>query len=327
MLGPAPIRHARLDPGSYVALVRPSSGREVRVPLVLREGDDARIVLDLSLAADIDEGEVFVAGGVALLGGDGDTIDGRELRRVDMAPFAIGENPVSFAAYLEFVADAYEIDPEQASQYLPCGHDMTPYWRWERGKFVPGRVKEWGADAATLLGLPAVGVDALSAEAYARWRSQRSNGRTYRLPSEDEWEKAARGVDGRRYPWGDAFDPGFCKMRESRPGRPRPEASGAFPDDVSPFGARDMAGGVADWTTRVGPAWGSEAPGSLRVVSRGGAWSDGSVDCRLSGGRPYFATEKSGRVGVRLARTITSQPVAAKLSSSVTALLRAPRNR
>src|SRR5262249_20343191 len=119
-----------------------------------------------------------------------------------------------------------------------------------------------------------------------------------------------------------AFDPCFCKMRESRPGRTRPEPSGAFATDLSPFGVRDMAGGVADWVTRVRPGWGSEAPGALRVVSRGRARGDSAIDCAPSAARPSFATEKSGRVGFRLARSVTAQAPAPKLPDALGALIR-----
>jgi serine/threonine-protein kinase len=72
---------------------------------------------------------------------------------------------------------------------------------------------------------PILMITAHQAQAYLRWRSARS-GRAYRLPSELEWEKAARGVDGRRYPWGDRLDPTFCVMMDSHrgPASPAPSA-------------------------------------------------------------------------------------------------------
>jgi eukaryotic-like serine/threonine-protein kinase len=145
------------------------------------------------------------------------------------------------------------------------------------------------------------GISAESAEAYARWLSERE-GRVWRLPSEIEWEKAGRGTDGRVYPWGDHFDATFCKMRDSRPGLPFAEPIGAFPADVSPYGVRDLAGGVADWCIADERRTASREP--REVVSRGGAWCDWAIDCRLASRRRYLATEHAARVGVRLARDL-----------------------
>jgi serine/threonine-protein kinase len=105
-----------------------------------------------------------------------------------------------------------------------------------------------------------------SAMEYARWRSG-IDGREYSLPPEDAWEKAARGVDGRFYPWGDHFEWTFVKGGLSRSGRAQPEPVGSFPADESPYGVRDMAGTIREWTS----SWFNEKSG-LRAV-RGGSWN------------------------------------------------------
>ena len=83
----------------------------------------------------------------------------------------------------------------------------------------------------------ATGISHGDAVAFSAWRSLR-DGVTYRLPSEREWEKAARGTDGRVFPWGDRFDPSLCHMRYTRPGRPRPAPVGFVATDESPYGVR-----------------------------------------------------------------------------------------
>ncbi len=91
-------------------------------------------------------------------------------------------------------------------------------------------------------------------------------------------------------------------MRDSRRGAPRPEPTGAFPVDASPYGVRDTAGGMADWVATV-------RDGRLvEVASRGGAWCDWGHDCRLAARRPYRPLERSPRVGFRLARAIDGGP-------------------
>ena len=88
------------------------------------------------------------------------------------------------------------------------------------------------------------GISFEDAEAFTAWLA------ATRIPGahvcrEEEWERAARGADGRLFPWGDGFDWTFCKGGNSRPGeRSNAEAVGVFPADESPFGVRDLAGGV-----------------------------------------------------------------------------------
>jgi len=123
--------------------------------------------------------------------------------------------------------------------YWPPGADGT--FR-VRGKFADWR-DDW----------PVMGVSWDDATDYARWLTARAGGGRWRfeLPSEDEWEKAARGPDGRFFPWGDEFDPTFCRMQDSRAGeqpRLQPEAFGLFPLDESPYGLRDLGGGMREWT-------------------------------------------------------------------------------
>ena len=193
----------------------------------------------------------------------------RPRHRVWTDAFAIARFPVTNREYARFLEDT--------------SADPPPWWTDPR----------FGEPAQ-----PVVGTSWFEAVAYCEWLSA-TTAAPHRLPTEAEWEKAARGADGRRYPWGDQFDASFCKMRLSRPGLARPEPSGAFPIDVSPYGVRDLAGGLADWvmpTTEL-----AREQGLRRLATRGGAWCDWPSDCRLDARRSYLEIERSPRIGFRLA--------------------------
>jgi formylglycine-generating enzyme required for sulfatase activity len=124
---------------------------------------------------------------------------------------------------------------------------------------------------------PVVAVSWYDADAFCRW----SGGR---LPSEEEWEKAARGTDGRRYPWGNTFDVSRANLDSTYP-----SPVGQYPAGVSPYGVLDMAGNVFEWTT-------TQANGQF--VVRGGAWTKyyfrGRVTDRGTWLEPTFANYDVG---------------------------------
>lgn len=286
-------------PGPYRVIAEAAGRPPVVYPVLVQPGREHRVSVDTELAAALAEDELLLPAGVALLGGGA----GGPPHELFVGTCAIRRWPVTFAEYLAFVAEAAPGGP-RLQHLAPTSRGGQPYFRRDdAGAWIPAHLPPLEREQDPMR-LPAFGIDALAAQAYARWLSERT-GRRYRLPTALEWEKAARGVDGRRYPWGDRFDAGFCKMRESRDGLPRPEEIGAFSADESPYGVRDMAGGVAEWVTpHAGD--GSPDPGPARYASRGGAWCDWADDCRVDVGRTYFALERSARLGFRLVRELSS---------------------
>ncbi len=149
----------------------------------------------------------------------------------------------------------------QHQLYLPDYYmAKTPVTRFQYASFVqatgyrlPSR-RENVPPAAGKQDHPVVYVSWVDAVAYCHWFSQ-STGRIYRLPTEAEWEKAARGTDGRFYPWGNLWDSHRCNTPESGLNQTTPVE--AYPDGASPYGVLDMAGNVWEWCAT---QWGKPYP-------------------------------------------------------------------
>ena len=145
--------------------------------------------------------------------------------------FWIAKTPVTNAQFRPFVeGDGYR----NQHYWTKVG------WQWcQQEKTIKPRYwddKQWnGAD------YPLVGVSWFEAVAYCRWLMAQT-GHEFRLPSEVEWEKAARGSDGRIWPWGNTWEPGRCNSEEAGIGKTTPVSQ--YPNGASPYGVLDMAGNV-----------------------------------------------------------------------------------
>jgi len=160
---------------------------------------------------------VTVPAGDFLMGGDEVRGDEKPQHLVFVREFEIGKYPVTNFEYRAFVLDT--------------GHKPPPHW-------LPQYPEE-------LDDHPVVYVSWHDAVAYCKWLSQKT-GKSYCLPSEAEWEKAARGTDGREFPWGNEWDASKCNSAEGGPGCTTPVGKYS-PAGDSPYGAADMAGNVWEW--------------------------------------------------------------------------------
>jgi formylglycine-generating enzyme required for sulfatase activity len=197
-------------------------------------------------------------------------------RRVYLDAFAIDRTEVTNADFAEFVAQ---------TGYQAAG--------WDAGS-LEGHADE-----------PAVGILWREADAYCRWVGKR-------LPTEAEWEKAARGTDGRRYPWGDAWDPARANTAESGQGGVLPV--GSFPVGASPYGVLDMAGNAAEWVADYFDfAYYSYAPdhnplGPSEVLDhslRGGSWASPHTQAQTFFRDSSHSVRPNPRVGFRCARALS----------------------
>lgn len=222
--------------------------------------------------------------------GDGDAFwDEHPQHRVSLPTYAIGRFPVTVAEYAHFLQSGY-----------------TPPTRWHsRLTYVDIPVSE--------IPLPVTNVSCDDAEAYAEWLSAQT-GETWRLPSEAEWEKAARWDPqlgaSRVYPWGDQFDPMRCNTAVCAWGGPLPIGSHKY--DESPFGARDLAGNVWEWTSslylpyapgdRASESVPSPEGHTLERVMRGGSWRYAARLTRASCRGHQLPWQFNGDIGFRLVR-------------------------
>jgi formylglycine-generating enzyme required for sulfatase activity len=197
--------------------------------------------------------------------------EGREQHELKLSAFQIGRYPATNAQYLRFV----EMD----------GYRNADFWReairtgfWRDGQFKGSwddEPRDRPFDYGEPYSLPnhlVLGITWYEALAYCRWltevwrkESKIAPDEAVRLPTEAEWEKAAcgpsidpsassgRGTDGRRYPWGDEFNPAGCNMSDIGIGTT--SVVGMFPDGASPYGCLDMAGNVLEWTNSL---WGAD---------------------------------------------------------------------
>ena len=178
---------------------------------------------------------------------DGDRED-RPAHEVDLPAYEIDKFEVTNADFAAFVeATGYESDGEKLEK---------KYWR---DSFTEGKENH-----------PVVRVTWNDAVAYCEWAGKR-------LPTEAEWEKAARGTDALRYPWGNEWDPSRANVKET--GLRSTAVVGSFGAGASPSGVEDMAGNVWEWTgdwyqAYPGNSAGDRYYGEQCRVTRGGGWFD-----------------------------------------------------
>ncbi|MFZ4850752.1 MAG: SUMF1/EgtB/PvdO family nonheme iron enzyme [Caldilinea sp.] len=208
----------------------------------------------------------------------------------------IGRTEVTNAQYQQFVdAGGYETEGYWSS----AGWQARTVEGWERPRCLD-------EDDVNVPDQPVVCVSWYEAEAYTRWLSEES-GMAIRLPTEAEWEKAARGTDSRIFPWGNEFDGSrlnYCDANcaydhgdeANDDGYAFTAPVGSYPGGASPYGAMDMAGNVWEWVSdwygedyyRQSPSANPPGPemGETRVL-RGGSWSSDANNVR-SADRDYY---------------------------------------
>jgi iron(II)-dependent oxidoreductase len=235
---------------------------------------------------------VRVEGGAFIMGADDGPEDERPAHRVELATFFIDRTPVTNAQFADFLNSAGPINTHGERLFDFDDPDAR----------IHKKAGRWAADEG-FEDHPVIEVSWLGARDYCAWVGKR-------LPNEAEWEKAARGTDGRRYPWGNSapdrikaqFDAGW---RGTAP-------VGSFPQGASPYGVLDMAGNAWEWVSSAyrpypyGDRDGRENlnPGPVRTTRGGGQDSPAEEITTTQRGRGLSRNFRSGHhnIGFRCAR-------------------------
>lgn len=280
--------------GSWIALISADGHEPLRVPFLVEANQTTRLEARLVPTGTTPRGFIRIPAGPLPCGGDPEAQNAWPdlVRHVD--EFLIARYPVTAAEYQEFLNDA-AILPRIASSPEPIGYPRSPqnfatggFWsRDEDGEYlVPAPERRW----------PIYGITRRDARQFTLWKSVRAAAAgerfRYTLPTEEQWERAARGVDRRKFAHGDVFVPRWIdSMWDAE--TPDIDPVGACPIDESPFGLHDVTGGVFEWcddTLENGLVplrscgWSNAFPPFYRLATRVEAtddWSNASTGMRL----------------------------------------------
>ncbi len=199
-------------------------------------------------------------------------------RQIELPEFQISKYPITNAEYALFIA-------QQTT------HDAPTHWQ---GRIPPDH----------LLDHPVVNISIISAMSYCGWLTQQE-GVEFALPTEMQWEKAARGTeDVRRYVWGDSWKVNYCNTLETGIGQTT--AVSHFENtNISPFGIVDLLGNVWEWTRSdyqalPGSLYKSMDYGRTHHVVRGGSWRNDQTLARVSCRGRYLPGKKRPYLGFRI---------------------------
>jgi len=189
-------------------------------------------------------------------------------KRLIPQPYQISRHPVTVAQYARFIAEGGYEDEEVKKAGFTAPEAYRPVFQ------TPNH--------------PQVGVSMIEAAAYCRWLSKKL-GKNVRLPTEEEWERAARGKDGNEYPWGSGEVARHANIGDTDIGHT--SAVGLFPSGASPEGCLDMAGNVWEWTG---------SPKGDACVLRGGAFNLHAGNARCAYRARYHPRNRDDLIGFRV---------------------------
>ena len=320
-LGQAPLQPLTLAPGSVILVFEAPGRRVTRLPVLLARDETFRQRVALPLAGAAPPGMIYVPAGRFLFGSADDDGSRRgflkspPIHEVRTAAYYIGRHEVTFGEWIEFLDDLpagerrqrspTSVSPQSALTLTEIGPkhwqlSLTPTMRTytaETGQRLRYEHRTRRAEQDWTR-FPVAAVSYNDAVAYAAWLDRTGRVPGARLCDEYEWERAARGADGRTFPNGSALTPDDANIDATYGRDPLafgPDEVGSHPASRSPVGADDMAGNVWEWTRSVETAG---AP-----IQRGGGWYYSDFDALSANRQPGEPTQRHVHLGVRICAT------------------------
>jgi serine/threonine-protein kinase len=239
-VGQTPISIEQMPAGSYVFVLRAPGYDDLHLPVTLARQKNLDLNVRILRPGERPPGFSYVPSVLAKVGGPAAGTQGGNFTWKPVKAFFIQTYEVTFGEYEQFLLDLIANGRvQEARQHLP--RDFGFYYLEIAGaglKPHSSLTDGWRKWAVR-------GVSWLDAAVYADWRS-RKDGVAYRLPTELEWEVAARGTDGRKFTWGEVFWPQGARLSQGYTSANNTRKTGQFADE-SVFGVWDMTGGQAEW--------------------------------------------------------------------------------
>jgi formylglycine-generating enzyme required for sulfatase activity len=324
-LGATPLEAAALAPGSYLLELRAPGRAQVRYPILLHRGESLSVSIPLARTEQVPEGFVYVPEGRFLFGAaDDETLRKSFLVTVPehqtvTGPFLIARRETTFGEWIDYLralpsedrkarlmrvvegdfsgalklseledgAFKLEIKPSTETYSARSGEPIV-----YRGRATE-RSQDW-------LKMPVLGRALDDMNDYLRWLDRTGRVRGARLCSDQEWERAARGADGRLYPHGSSLSPSDANFYDTH-GKDGtnlgPDEVGAHPLSASPFGVDDMTGNAFEWVR--------SSLAANEWVIRGGCFFFDAISARSSNRNVVEQNYRDPRFGLRVCAPIT----------------------
>ncbi|MEK7468800.1 MAG: SUMF1/EgtB/PvdO family nonheme iron enzyme [Planctomycetota bacterium] len=290
-LGKTPVEGLVLPSGSWMLLVWQAGRNPARVPVRTGVSGDTSIDVTLSLPTEVPPKFASIAEGTFLYQGDVKNPHSEPGQSGSTHEFLLAKYPVTAREYAEFlnarcqaeldlvVRRSAPRDVEKATTLWPGppfavptaqALEAAPAEFRAAAKKLPGCTADWNER------WPIVSISWRDAMMFCEWK-RATTGWLMTLPHEIDWEKAARGVDGRTFPWGHGLKQGNCNTVSARPDSASPSAVEEFPADESPYGVFGLGGNARDMClNQPGPEFAGQR------VMRGGYWASDGLRCHSS---------------------------------------------